>query len=66
MAKKVKLDDTVKVLCKQEGGNIVTTVNCTPAELLGAIQVLVDTFANGAGIPYNEVLSDLIEKEENV
>ena len=63
---KKKLDDTFKVVCKQEGGDITTTVNCTPAELLGVIQTLVDTFAEAAGITYNDVLTDLIEKEENV
>lgn len=59
------MDETYKVICKQEGDEVVTTVACTPAELLGVIQTLVDTFAKAAGITYNNVLSDLIEKEEN-
>lgn len=59
------MDETYKVICKQEGDEVVTTVACTPAELLGVIQTLVDTFAKAAGITYNDVLSDLIEKEEN-
>lgn len=61
-----KLNNNTKVVCKQEGDNVVTTVNCSPAELLGVIQTLVDTFAKAAGITYNDVLSDLIEKEDDV
>lgn len=61
-----KLTDDYKIVCKQEGDEVVTTVACTPAELLGVIQTLVDTFAKAAGITYNDVLNDLIEKEDNV
>ena len=48
-----------KITFLKEGDNMVSTIDCTPAELLGAIQTLVGTFAESAGIPYNEVLDDL-------
>lgn len=59
----LKGNDAYKVVCKQEGTDIITSVSCTPAELLGIIQNLVDTFADAAGISYNDVLMDLIELE---
>ena len=53
-----------KIVFMQDCDNMVSTIDCTPAELLGAIQTLVGTFAEKAGITYNEVLNDLKEKEE--
>lgn len=53
-----------KIVSKVTGTDIITSVACTPAELLGIIQHLVDTFANAAGVSYNQVLADIKEKED--
>lgn len=55
---------SAKITFIQDGDNLVSTIDCTPAELFGAIQTLVDTFAENAGVSYNEVLDDLKEKED--
>ena len=53
-----------KVVSKVVEDEIITSTNCTPAELLGIIQTLVDTFAAAAGVTYNTVLNDIKDKDE--
>jgi len=52
------------VLAKNVEGAVVTSVDCTQAELLGIIQHLLDTFAESVGVSYNQVLADLHYKNE--
>ena len=56
--------EKAKIVFMQDGDNMVSTIDCTPAELLGAVKTLVSTFADASGIDYNEILEDL--KEEDV
>lgn len=53
-----------KVVSKVVEDEIITSTNCTLAELLGIIQTLVDTFAEAAGVTYNTVLNDIKDKDE--
>lgn len=59
-------NDANLVLAKKVEGSVVTSVDCTQAELLGIIQHLLDTFAESVGVTYNQVLVDLHDKDENV
>jgi hypothetical protein len=53
-----------KVVSVVTGNDIVTSVNCSPAELLGIIQHLVGVFSDAAGIEYNQVLDDIKEVKD--
>ncbi len=55
-----KKDKNIKAIAQlDKEGTLITSVSASPAELLAIIQSMVNTFAEAAGISYDEVLRDL-------
>ncbi len=64
--KDLTTDTDVKVLASEIDGHMYTTINCSPAELVGIIRHLAENFATAADIELNEFFEDMKTIKETI